>query len=281
MRTARYWVRADVTIDGVEIPDGGVIALGWSDASIEDAHRVALERARRSAAVLKADQNLTAWEYPYPDRPIREPVIDEIYEGDHLSAAITRNSYGALILNTADVMFIDIDAPTGMVGWLGSVLKGRNQAVELAQQTAAQLNELVDSDRILGFRLYQTAAGLRVLATGRTYNPASDETDALMKSLKADKQYIQLCRTQACFRARLTPKPWRCGIPRPPVTFPYNDESRQQQFDTWLQSYEKHASGYATCKLISHIGNEAVPDNIRPILTWHDELSCGGDMPLA
>ncbi len=281
MRTARYWSRAGVTIDGDENPEGGVFALGWSDISDQDAHRVALERARRSAAVLKADQDLTAWEYPYPDRPIREPVIDEVYTGDHLIAAITRNVYGSLILNTTDVMFIDIDAPVGVTGWLGSLLTGGNKSGDLAQKTAETLHAIVDRDARSAFRLYQTAAGLRVLATGRAYNPVADETVELMKRLRADRQYVQLCKTQACFRARLTPKPWRCGVPRPPVKFPFVDEAQQQRFDAWLQDYERQAGGYAVCKLIAEVGNATPLEHVHPVLTWHDELACSGDLPLA
>ncbi len=281
MRTAKHWARAHVTIDGVEDSGGGVVGLGWSDTSVEDAHRVAIKRARRAAATLKADAPLTASDYPYPDRPIREPVIDEIRAGDRITAVITRNSYGALILNTADVMFIDIDAPIGMFGKLRSILTGGGGAGDLAHKTASRLNEIAGADTRLGFRLYSTAAGLRVLVTGRTFDPASAEAEDLMNRLDADKQYVQLCRMQACFRARLTPKPWRCAVPRPPGVFPYEEGRQREVFEAWLKQYEQTSNAYAVCELIARIGQTAVTENVRPILTWHDELACGESLPLA
>jgi hypothetical protein len=33
----------------------------------------------------------------------------------------------------------------------------------------------------------------------------------LMRFLRADPDYVRLCAVQECYRARLTPKPWRCG----------------------------------------------------------------------
>lgn len=281
MKTAKHWSRARVALDGTEDPRGGVIGLGWSDVSIEDAYRVALERARRAATALRDDLHPAEWAYPYPDRPIREPVIDEIRADGRVIAAITRNTYGALVLNTADVMFIDIDRPWGMGGWLGSLLSGSKAGVALTTKTSDQLHKLASGDRQLGFRMYQTAAGLRVLVTGRTFDPISKEANDLMCQLKADKRYMRLCKIQACFRARLTPKPWRCGMPRSPGMFPYEEDWRREDFADWLRRYEQAAEQFAVCELIGKIGNTEAIDGVRPILTWHDELTCREGLRLA
>ncbi len=48
----------------------------------------------------------------YLDRPMREPVLREVKKDNgELAAVVTRNSYGCLVLNTARVMFVDVDLP--------------------------------------------------------------------------------------------------------------------------------------------------------------------------
>ena len=61
-------------------------------------------------------------------------------------------------------------------------------------------------------RLYQTPAGMRVLVTHRTFDPNETAVQECFKALKADPVYARMCRKQQCFRARVSPKPWRMGI---------------------------------------------------------------------
>src|SRR5205814_5995494 len=48
----------------------------------------------------------------YPDRPFREQVLQQMKtsSGD-VAAVVTRNSYGCLVLNTSQIMFVDVDLP--------------------------------------------------------------------------------------------------------------------------------------------------------------------------
>ena len=71
-------------------------------------------------------------------------------------------------------------------------------------------------------RLYRTPAGLRVLATQRTFAPDDPAVAQCFAALGADPRYARMCLRQQCFRARLSAKPWRIGIadhlrPRPGV----------------------------------------------------------------
>lgn len=281
MRTARHWARATVTIDGAEDPRGGVVGLGWSDVSEHEARRVALERARRAAAALREERDPAGDEYPYPDRPVCEPIIDELYAGDRVVAAITRNAKGVLVLNTAEAMFIDIDRQMSAMGCLAALLGAGGGGSSHEREAAQRLHQLAEREPGLGLRLYRTAGGLRVLVTGRSYDPAAEATGELMRSLKADKRYIMLCRMQACYRARLTPKPWRCGLPRAPRGFPFENDDEREAFEVWRVEYERAANGYAVCELVEQIGRSTVSDAVRPILTLHDELTCRGSLPLA
>lgn len=61
------------------------------------------------------------------------------------------------------------------------------------------------------YRVYRTHSGCRVICT-RIAVPREDHgwmAERVMQFLRADPDYIKLCRHQKYYRARLTPKPWR------------------------------------------------------------------------
>src|SRR5688572_18341267 len=63
-----------------------------------------------------------------------------------------------------------------------------------------------------------------------------------------DPVYRRMCRNQRCFRARVSPKPWRIGLtehlrPRPGV-WPVKPE-RLPQRNEWIRRYESQAGGVA------------------------------------
>ncbi len=83
----------------------------WSSASLAEAQSSADQAARQ------LEERFRGRDYPpkyggyYPDRPFREEIITEINGDAGIAAVVTRNSYGCLVLNTARVMFVDIDLP--------------------------------------------------------------------------------------------------------------------------------------------------------------------------
>lgn len=103
----------------------------------------------------------------------------------------------------------------------------------------------------------------------------SDPTvsDGVFDALGADPPYPQLCKTQKCFRARLTPKPWRCGMAKPPSRGPFADAKAETPFKDWESRYRKACSQKATCELIVTIGNNAVHPDVQMILGVHDEAT--------
>ena len=71
-------------------------------------------------------------------------------------------------------------------------------------------------------RVYRTPSGLRAMATHQRFAPNDPAVTAFFDAVGADPVYVRMCINQQCFRARLTPKPWRIGIsahmkPRPGV----------------------------------------------------------------
>ena len=98
-------------------------------------------------------------------------------------------------------------------------------------------------------RVYRTHSGLRLLVTNQTFDPTSPETIQLLEEVGSDRLYIQLCKAQASFRARLTPKPWRCDTARPPVGYPRAGAADEQLHEAWLAAYDTSAAAYASAKM--------------------------------
>lgn len=325
MIVPRYWAEAKgrTRAEGRQVT---VRRFGWSDVSEEEARanaedraREALERARAGEKVARREPKVA---YNGADGvPIREEIVST-----HGEAVVTRNSYGALCLNTADVLFADVDfgdeagcgISLGVLGVVQVVALGvgwrmGNQGIGLALVVAGlilavPLSALVRAlwlglkggeeqaarrrvERFLGdhpdwhARLYRTPAGFRVLAMHQTFDPRSDEVEECFKALGTDRVYARMCKRQRCFRARVSPKPWRVGIdehlrPRPGV-WPISPE-RMPERRRWVENYEQIASDYAACRFVEAMGSGQVDNRARAVQELHDQLSgAASGLPIA
>ena len=250
----------------------------WSDSSLAEAAALAQEGARRLAERFAAGDKLRHG-YGYPDRPLREPVLREIKApGGEVAAVITRNAYGALVLNTARIMFVDVDLPepkSPLGGWLKKLFgkPGRSAAPITNDSVMAQAEAWSQSHPGWGWRVYRTKAGLRLLATHALFEPESASTEQVFDALGADPLYRRLCRTQKCFRARLTPKPWRCGFKNPPGRWPWPDAKAEAQYKDWEALYQKACRDYATCELAATPGSQQIDSTVQLIVKVHDETT--------
>ena len=122
-----------------------------------------------------------------------------------------------------------------------------------------------------GWRIYRTRAGLRLLATQGLVEADSTAANDVFEALGADPLYRKLCVAQKCFRARLTPKPWRCGFHDKPERWPWPDTKREKQFQKWEAQYLSASANWATCEFIRHIGNSEVHPEVQSILKLHDD----------
>src|SRR5256885_12198457 len=105
MKIPRFWARS-TRASGAR---GRMVACcEWSDLSVEDARRRADARAIELSA--KFGDGVPLNRYLYGDRPLREEIVRTIKSAaGEETAIITRNVYGALVLNTRRAMFIDVD----------------------------------------------------------------------------------------------------------------------------------------------------------------------------
>jgi len=258
--------------------NGSFLVWRWSFQSVAEAQALANQAAQQLA------ERFCAGNYPpkpggyYPNRPFREPVLQEIRNAaGEISAVVTRNSYGCQVLNTARIMFVDIDLPEPKrAGGFFKRLLGKpdpSPRVQPEAEALARIAKWTQSNAAWGWRIYRTRAGLRLMATHGLVEPDTALADTVFAALGADPLYRQLCKTQKCFRARLTPKPWRCGVYDKPQRWPWLDPKQELRFQNWEARYQNQARAWATCALIQQAGNPQVHPEIQPLLNLHDEAT--------
>ena len=160
-------------------------------------------------------------------------------------------------------------------------LRGGNSEKRAGKRIAA----FVQAHPDWHLRQYRTPAGFRLLALHRTFSPTEPDVLACFQALGVDKRYALMCQKQQCFRARVSPKPWRVGIsqhmkPRP-GTWPVNP-ARLPDRNRWIEAYEQAARGYASCRFVAAMGSASVDPAALSIQQLHDDL-CHAEstLPLA
>ncbi|MCF7221216.1 hypothetical protein [Marilutibacter chinensis] len=291
--------------------------FGWSDDSPAAAQAHADARACEALERVLAGEPLRRREPKVAYNgaegvPIREEIVQR-----HGDTVVSRNGYGALCLNTPDVLFADVDFSDEAGGWLRLTVFGVLVAAAIAFGMLTQSHgwgvaavvvallfgsvlahllhrwsvkmrggpERIARRRVAAFvaanpdwhlRVYRTPAGLRVLAMHRRFDPASDEAANLFEALGTDPLYARMCRRQHCFRARVSPKPWRIGIgrhlrPRPGV-WPVSPE-RMPERRRWVEDYEQAARGHAACRFVEALGSiRSVDATAERVMVLHDDL---------
>ena len=108
MNIPKYWAKR---VQSVQTPDGNNLGLSswqWSNDSASEAQQRA--DVRINELIQKVSMGKVLNRYSYGDRPMREEITQSVISDDLREVAVvTRNGYGALVLNTANAMFIDID----------------------------------------------------------------------------------------------------------------------------------------------------------------------------
>jgi hypothetical protein len=210
--------------------------------------------------------------------PIREEILER-----HGETIITRNGYGARCLNTPNVLFADLDVETGGVrGWLrdtfGRLLTLVAPAIAEDPWVAAErrVREYATAHPQCLLRLYRTPAGFRVLALHRTFVTDDPEVAALFTALAVDPVYVRMCTRQRCFRARVSPKPWRVG-----ATWPVKSEQMGQR-ERWVKAYESASRGHAACQFVAQLGAGREDPAAAAVRALHDAIcQAERDLPLA
>ena len=179
-----------------------------------------------------------------------EPVVDTIgiYDLDD-TARLTVNDYNACVLNSKNMLVADVD--------FGDCRLSKFAGVKDCGEVVAALHHLKTLDEDIhdppyafareSYRVYRTHSGARVICTSRTcpWEEVGYWAGRLMRFIRTDPQYMALCQEQRCYRARLTPKPWR-----------HNGDGC-----------------YHVCNLAHQIGPDVVAPELRDQLQVHDDLT--------
>ena len=98
----------------------------------------------------------------------------------------------------------------------------------------------------------------------------------MMDEFNCDPLYTTLCNKQGCFRARLTPKPYRMKMSPYKVNFPRDPkEGVDTEFQRWLAEYERESRNFSVCKFIAQIGTS---QDMSEVVRLHDQIT-GIDYP--
>lgn len=279
MKFYKYWTSAEESILDPSGQSRTRKAFGFSNEGLHHAQQIARERAKKLVANWRNQPARRESEYYPTEGAIREQIIEEFHEGDQQVAVVSRNSYGTLVLNTPDVFFADVDLP--LPGCWTILTKWFKKTPDFETMLIQKVEKLIDANPELGLRVYRTRQGFRIVATSRTVPANDDQSRHLLDQLGADKLYVSLCRSQDCYRARLSPKPWRCGSTNPPSRFPFETEDSQNQFQDWLKQYDTAARNWATCELVGNFGIAEIDPRVDSILNLHDHFSLNPGKPLA
>jgi hypothetical protein len=103
--------------------------------------------------------------------------------------------------------------------------------------------------------------------------PGRSDSLNILHALDSDPLYVRLCQAQDCFRARLTPKPWRCDTDTPASRYPWDNSDVEIQYRLWKRRYEQASRSYAVCRLVKQLGPREVHPDVAAILTLHDQLT--------
>jgi hypothetical protein len=284
MNIPKYWAKAEstVTIKGQAYH---FVAYKGSDESLQQAQRLANQALSERIARKERGEKLGS--YPKHGAPLREEIIEEISNGQQRIAVITRNAAGSLVLNTARVMFIDVDLMQISL-WrgksFGQMLKSLlsfSKPKPREELVLEHLHQWHNQYPDFGLRVYRTKAGFRLLITHALFDPNEEIVKQIMNELQCDNRYTRLCAIQSCFRARLTPKYWRLRLKPPPVGYPWEHPEQELLQREWEVAYHQKAGNYDVCKLVEVLGKASIHPDAKVIMDVHDRFVMSGGKPLA
>lgn len=195
-------------------------------------------------------------------------IVEEVVDQIDSENVITRNRYGALVLNSKSTMFIDIDYVRASF-WEGIFgMRGLPRNKDRIRRHIRKCITKVGQDDLV-FRVYETFKGFRVMVLGRSFDPRSEESKQLMDLFKADWLYKSLCVRQNCYRARLTPKPYRMKHRAYKLPFPERTEEEERAQKKWIESYDSRLQKYAVCRLDKEYGETTLDRVVR----YHDRIA--------
>ncbi|UTA47310.1 hypothetical protein L1F30_14200 [Simiduia sp. 21SJ11W-1] len=254
MKYFKYWVQSKVPVR-IGNRDTQITLLAGSNISAEDAERQALQHAQDVEHRVRTGKRREDYQVP-----IKEKLV-EVLNDDNV---ITVCRYGALILNSREYTILDLDDyPIDFLDifrGLGKLSKKERIVYKFEAKIKKQLAFGQD------FRIYETAKGIRVI--GKTFvAPEQPRFTRWMRALFVDWLYIEMSKRQGCYRARLTPKPFRMKIKTLKIRSPLDCDT--QAYKEWAAMYAERAKDFSVVRLIKTLGRDF---SHEPVVRAHDQL---------
>ena len=259
MKIYKYWTieKQKIIIDGTQQE---VTCYGGSNVSMDDARAKAQEKAQKIQRKIAGEKHL----FEDYESEIREELLQTIDD----RSVITRNRYGARVLNVEKLMILDIDKPKSSGGGLAGLFKKKDPRPPKEQIFDMVKTLATTKYTNLSFRIYETFQGARVIVLGRDFDPRDSETKKMMDEFNCDPLYTLLCIKQDCYRARLTPKPSRMKFRGFKVKYPR--EGDEGEFQRWVSEYESMSRNFSVCKFVGQVGaSHSMPD----VVQLHDDVT--------
>lgn len=258
MKLYKFWTseKQKIAIDGMEQE---ITCYGGSNVSLDEARTRAREKIDKVQRKIRGEKHL----FDEYEAEIREEILQIIDD----RSAITRNRYGARVLNVENLLILDIDKPKVSAG-LGGLFKKKDTRPPKDQMFDMVRELATKTYSNLSFRIYETFQGARVIVLGKSFDARHNETIKMMDEFNCDQLYTRLCQKQGCFRARLTPKPQRMNMRRVRVPFPRQTEDVELQ--QWLTEYEDASRSFNVCRFVEQVG-ASLP--LSEVIQIHDDLT--------
>lgn len=258
MRIFKYWSARSAALN----IEGGFKqqskTFGGSNVSLTEADKDADRRLEKAQQIISG----LAKKDPEYEANILEEIID-IIDADNI---VTRNRYGALVLNAKHTLFIDVDHYTKS---LPDYIFRSSWSLKQLMLAKIEKTMAKSAYAALGFRVYETCKGYRILVTNAAFDPRSKSSKAIMRDFNADTLYQELCLKQNCYRARLTPKPYRIKQKRLKMVYPNRTEEQQREHAAWVEEYEQNSKRFASCRLVKQHGRVRT----NSIIDYHDRAT--------
>lgn len=247
MKYFRFWVEEKVKISIDQRLEEIKLVVG-SNLSKEAAAKDALIQAKKIEGKIAGDT--TKEEY---DVAIKEHVSDVVDKAN----VVTVCRYGAYVLNTTQYTVLDLDDyPVDFLDIFRSLKK-----LSKKERIVYKFEQRIKRYPFLGndFRIYETAKGIRVI--GKKYiDPTDNNYSSLMRKLNVDWLYIQLSKKQKCYRARISPKPYRMKAKTIKIKSPLDCE--KEEYLAWVKEYERKSEAFSVVRLIKTIGQDFSHENV-------------------
>ena len=154
--------------------------------------------------------------------------------------------------------------------------KKKNIRERMFSEAPERIREFISNKSGWKIRLYRSPNGFRAIVMHRLFSVDDPETEEFFSFIGTDPIYVTMCKRQKCFRARVSPKPWRIGMSRRLKRKHGLWATEQGDIEyrkAWVEEYESMSEGYSACRIVEDMGDGKTDAEIMSRVEVHDMIS--------